>query len=164
MNRRWGAVTPERRYKPSSITQLFTKIQQEGGIINMTQYKKLIGEYESIINYLKRYQYIQRDINHSQEIFASLSSSAQEYISKEMIKDKGMVQDLDCGYIISRLEILKLYIAKDLEAKVLIQQKKSSQAKSQEKKTMFEEESWEEVLKKIKDITQKIKNPHPQEN
>ncbi|MBW0575236.1 hypothetical protein O181_114951 [Austropuccinia psidii MF-1] len=76
MKRRWGKVSPERRYKLSSITQLFTKIQQEGGIRNMTQYKKFIGEYESIINYLKRYQYIQGDINHNQEILASLSSSA----------------------------------------------------------------------------------------
>ncbi|MBW0547778.1 hypothetical protein O181_087493 [Austropuccinia psidii MF-1] len=33
MKRRWGRVSPERRYKLSSITQ------QEGGIRNMTQYK-----------------------------------------------------------------------------------------------------------------------------
>ncbi|MBW0492329.1 hypothetical protein O181_032044 [Austropuccinia psidii MF-1] len=30
MNRRWGTVSPERRYKLSSITQLFRMIQQEG--------------------------------------------------------------------------------------------------------------------------------------
>ncbi|MBW0480750.1 hypothetical protein O181_020465 [Austropuccinia psidii MF-1] len=103
-------VSHERRYKLSSITQLFTKIKQEAGIRNMTQYKTFIREYESIINYLKRYQYIQGDINHSQEILASLSSSAQEYIYKEIIKDKAMVQALDGGYIIPRLEILRLYI------------------------------------------------------
>ncbi|MBW0560014.1 hypothetical protein O181_099729 [Austropuccinia psidii MF-1] len=125
MKRRWGTVSPERRYKLSSITQLFTKIQQ-GGIRNMTQYKMFIGEYESIINYLKRYQYIQGDINHNQEILASLSSNVQESIYKEMIKDKAMVQALDGGYIIPRLEILRLYIAQDLEAKVLIQQKEFS--------------------------------------
>ncbi|MBW0560241.1 hypothetical protein O181_099956 [Austropuccinia psidii MF-1] len=73
MKRRWGTISPERIYKLSSITQLFTNIQQEGGIRNMTQYKRLIGEYESIINYLKQYQYIQGDINHNQEIMASLS-------------------------------------------------------------------------------------------
>ncbi|MBW0532820.1 hypothetical protein O181_072535 [Austropuccinia psidii MF-1] len=164
MKRRWGTVSPERRYKLSSITQLFTKIQQEGGIRNMTQYKKFIGEYESIINYLKRYQYIQGDINHNQEILASLSSSVQESIYKEMIKDKAMVQALDGGYIIPRLEILKLYIEQDLEAKVLIQQKEFSQPKSQEKKARFEEESWEEVLKQMKDLTKTIQNPQPQEN
>ncbi|MBW0477567.1 hypothetical protein O181_017282 [Austropuccinia psidii MF-1] len=37
MKRRWGTVSPERRYKLSSITQLFKNIQQEGGIRNMTQ-------------------------------------------------------------------------------------------------------------------------------
>ncbi|MBW0555237.1 hypothetical protein O181_094952 [Austropuccinia psidii MF-1] len=37
MKRRWGTVSPERIYKLPSITQLFTKIQKEGGIRNMTQ-------------------------------------------------------------------------------------------------------------------------------
>ncbi|MBW0503625.1 hypothetical protein O181_043340 [Austropuccinia psidii MF-1] len=87
MKRIWGTVSPERRYKLSSITQLFTKIQQEGGIRNMTQYKKFIGEYEFIVNHLNRYQYIQGDTNHNQEILASLSSSDQDSIYKEMIKD-----------------------------------------------------------------------------
>ncbi|MBW0580615.1 hypothetical protein O181_120330 [Austropuccinia psidii MF-1] len=164
MKRRWGTVSPERRYKLSSITQLFTKIQQEGGIRNMTQYKKFIGEYESIINYLRRYQYIQGDINHNQETSAIPSSIVQESIYREILKDEAMVQALDGGYIIPRLEILKLYIEQDLEAKVLIQQKEFSQTKSQEKKARFEEESWEEVLKKMKDITQKIQNPQPQGN
>ncbi|MBW0577090.1 hypothetical protein O181_116805 [Austropuccinia psidii MF-1] len=81
-----------------------------------------------------------------------------------MIKDKAMVQALDGGYIITRLEILKLYIKQDLEAKVSIQQKQFSQPKSQEKKARFEEEIWEEVLKQIKDLTKKIKNPQPQGN
>ncbi|MBW0477084.1 hypothetical protein O181_016799 [Austropuccinia psidii MF-1] len=45
MKRRWGTVSPERRYKQSSITQLFTKIQQEGGIRIMKLYEKFIGEY-----------------------------------------------------------------------------------------------------------------------
>ncbi|MBW0530797.1 hypothetical protein O181_070512 [Austropuccinia psidii MF-1] len=128
----------------------------------MTQYKKLIGGYESIINYLKRYQYIQGDIHHNQEILASLSSSVQESIYKEMIKDKAMVQALDGGYIITRLEILKLYIEQDLEAKILIQQKRFSKEKSQKKKARFKKESWEEVLKKMKDLTQKIQNSQPQ--
>ncbi|MBW0528445.1 hypothetical protein O181_068160 [Austropuccinia psidii MF-1] len=162
MKRRWGKISPERRYKLSSINQLFTKIQQEGGIRNMTKYKKFIGGYESIINYFKRYQYIQGDIIHNQEILASLSSSVQESIYKEMIKDKSMVQALNGGYIIPRLEILKLYIEQDLEAKVLVQQKGFSQEKSQEKKAKFEEESWEEVLKQMKDLTQKIQNSQPQ--
>ncbi|MBW0591325.1 hypothetical protein O181_131040, partial [Austropuccinia psidii MF-1] len=75
-----------------------------------------------------------------------------------------MVQALDCGYIIPRLELLKLYIEQDLEAKVSIQQKEFSQPKSQEKKARFEEESWEEVLNQMEDLTQKIQNPQPQGN
>ncbi|MBW0537097.1 hypothetical protein O181_076812 [Austropuccinia psidii MF-1] len=38
MKRKWGTVSSEKRYKLSSITQLFTKIKQERGIKNMTQY------------------------------------------------------------------------------------------------------------------------------
>ncbi|MBW0470897.1 hypothetical protein O181_010612 [Austropuccinia psidii MF-1] len=164
MKRRWRTLSPERRYKLSSITQLFTKIKQEVGIRNMTQYKTFIGEYESIINYLESYQYKQGDINHNQENLASLSLIVQESIYKEMIKDKAMVQALDGGYIIPRLEILRLYIEHNLEAKFLIQRKEFSQEKSQEKKARFEEGRWEEVLKKMKDLTPKIQNPQPQEH
>ncbi|MBW0532762.1 hypothetical protein O181_072477 [Austropuccinia psidii MF-1] len=53
MKRIWGTISPERRYKISSINQLSTNIQHEGGIGNMNKYKTFIGEYESIINYLK---------------------------------------------------------------------------------------------------------------
>ncbi|MBW0515715.1 hypothetical protein O181_055430 [Austropuccinia psidii MF-1] len=159
MKRRWGTVSPERRYRLSSITELFTKTQQEGGIRNMTQYRKFIGEYEAIITYLKRYQYIQGDINHNQEILASLSTSVQESIYKEMIKDRAMVQALDGGYIIPRLDILKLYIEQDLEAKVLIQQKELYKPKPPEYKTRFEDQSWDEASKQVKELTQKIKTP-----
>ncbi|MBW0578892.1 hypothetical protein O181_118607 [Austropuccinia psidii MF-1] len=138
MKRSWGTVSPEGRYILSSITDLFTKTQQEGGIRNMTQYRKFIGEYEAIITYLK---------------------SAKESIYKEMIKERAMVQALDGGYIITRLDILKLNIEQDLEAKVLIQQKEFSKPKPPEKKTRFEDESWDEVLKQVKELTQKVKNP-----
>ncbi|MBW0555248.1 hypothetical protein O181_094963 [Austropuccinia psidii MF-1] len=76
-----------------------------------------------------------------------------------MIKDRIMVQALDGGYIISRLEILKLYIEQDLEAKVLIQQKEFYKPKPLEKKKRLEDESWDEVLKKVKELTQNIENP-----
>ncbi|MBW0583785.1 hypothetical protein O181_123500 [Austropuccinia psidii MF-1] len=81
-----------------------------------------------------------------------------------MIKDMAMVQDLDGDYIILRLEILKLYIEQDLEAKFLIQLKKFSQTKSKETKARFEQESWKKVSKQMKDLIKKIQNPHPQEN
>ncbi|MBW0528489.1 hypothetical protein O181_068204 [Austropuccinia psidii MF-1] len=74
-----------------------------------------------------------------------------------------MVQALDGGYIIPRLNILKLYIEQDLEAKVLIQQKECFKPKPPEKKTIFEEESWDEALKQVKELTQKIRNPQQPE-
>ncbi|MBW0588866.1 hypothetical protein O181_128581 [Austropuccinia psidii MF-1] len=159
MKRIWGTVSPERRYSLSSIADLFTKTQQEGGIRNITQYRKFIGKYEAIITYIKRYIYIQGDINHNQEILASLSTSVQESIYKEIIKDRAMVQSLNGGYIIPRLDILKLYIKQDLEAKLLIPQKEFSKPKPPEKKRRFENESWDEFLKQVKELTQKIKNP-----
>ncbi|MBW0571616.1 hypothetical protein O181_111331 [Austropuccinia psidii MF-1] len=128
----------------------------------MTQYKELIGEYESINNYLKRYQYIKWNVNEDQEILAIIFLSVKQSIFKEMVKDEAMVQALNGGYIIPRLEILKLYIVQDSEAKVLIQQKEFSQEKSQRRKARFEEEPQEELLNKMKDLTQKIENPLPQ--
>ncbi|MBW0518880.1 hypothetical protein O181_058595 [Austropuccinia psidii MF-1] len=95
MKRRWGTVSPERRYRLSSITELFTKTQQEDGIRNMTQYGRFIWEYEAIITYIQRYQYIQGDMDHNQEILACLLTSVQELIYKEMIKDRAIPQALD---------------------------------------------------------------------
>ncbi|MBW0497578.1 hypothetical protein O181_037293 [Austropuccinia psidii MF-1] len=43
MKKNKGNSPPKRRYRLSSITYLFTKTQQEGGIRNMTQYRKFIG-------------------------------------------------------------------------------------------------------------------------
>ena len=66
MIRKWGAVEPGRRYRISSINYLFERTQQRGGINNITQYRKFIGEYESIITYLRRYEYIEGEVNHNQ--------------------------------------------------------------------------------------------------
>ncbi|MBW0523100.1 hypothetical protein O181_062815 [Austropuccinia psidii MF-1] len=82
-----------------------------------------------------------------------------------MIKDRAMVQALDGGYIIPRLEILELYIEQDLEAKVLIQPKEISKPKPPEKETRFEDEFWDEFSKQVKELTHKLKNspqPEPQ--
>ncbi|MBW0484737.1 hypothetical protein O181_024452 [Austropuccinia psidii MF-1] len=82
-----------------------------------------------------------------------------------MIKDSAMVQALDGGYIIPRFDILKLHIEQHLEAKVLIQQKEFSKPKPPEKKIKFEDGSWDEVLKQVKELTHKLKNspqPEPQ--
>ncbi|MBW0581524.1 hypothetical protein O181_121239 [Austropuccinia psidii MF-1] len=76
-----------------------------------------------------------------------------------MIKDRAMLQALDGGYIIPGLEILKLYIEQDLKAKGLIQKKEFSKPKPPEKKTIFEDEIWDEVLKQVKELTHKLKNP-----
>ncbi|MBW0463688.1 hypothetical protein O181_003403 [Austropuccinia psidii MF-1] len=95
IKKEWRTFSPERRYRLSSITDLLTKPQQEGGMRIMTQYRNFIGEYEAITTYLKRYQYIQGDINHNQKILASLSTSVQESIYKEMIKDRDIIQALD---------------------------------------------------------------------
>ncbi|MBW0468203.1 hypothetical protein O181_007918 [Austropuccinia psidii MF-1] len=70
-----------------------------------------------------------------------------------------MVQVLDGGYIIPRLDILKIYVEQDLESKVLIQQKEFSKPKLPEKKTRFQAESWAEALKQVKKLTHKLKNP-----
>ncbi|MBW0545983.1 hypothetical protein O181_085698 [Austropuccinia psidii MF-1] len=63
------------------------------------------------------------------------------------------------------MDILRNYIEAELEAEVAIKGKSqfpnSDEIKS--KKNRFEDESWEEVIKKMEDITKKIKNPPAQE-
>ncbi|MBW0547118.1 hypothetical protein O181_086833 [Austropuccinia psidii MF-1] len=119
---------------------------------------KVIGEYESIITYLRRYEYIEGEVNHKQEPLDSLSLEVKGFIYKEMIKDKGMVQSRDGGYIIPKLKVLKEYIEQDLKAKVLIQGKEFSKQDFKEK-VRFEEDTLGEVLQKAKELSKKINTP-----
>ncbi|MBW0467690.1 hypothetical protein O181_007405 [Austropuccinia psidii MF-1] len=77
-----------------------------------------------------------------------------------------MVQQRDGGYILPEMDILRNYIEEKLEVAV-VDKLKSQLSKSDEirsrKKTRFEDESWVEVIKPMKDITKKIKNPPAQE-
>ncbi|MBW0557882.1 hypothetical protein O181_097597 [Austropuccinia psidii MF-1] len=120
MIRKWGAVEPGRRYRISSINSLFERKQKRDGIFNITQYRKFIGEYESIITYFRRYEYIEGEVNHNQEIMASLSLEVQGSIYREIIKGKVMVSARDGGYIIPKFKVLKEYIEQYLQAKFLI--------------------------------------------
>ncbi|MBW0504549.1 hypothetical protein O181_044264 [Austropuccinia psidii MF-1] len=73
-----------------------------------------------------------------------------------------MVQERDGGYILPEIYIIRNHIEAELEEAVVIKGK-SQLSKSDEikniKKTRFEDESWEECIKQMKDITKKIKNP-----
>ncbi|MBW0505355.1 hypothetical protein O181_045070 [Austropuccinia psidii MF-1] len=77
-----------------------------------------------------------------------------------------MDQARDGGYILPEMEILRNYIEEELEAEVAIKEKsqlsKSDEIKSR-KKTRFQDESWEDVIKEMKYITKKIKKPQAQE-
>ncbi|MBW0594191.1 hypothetical protein O181_133906, partial [Austropuccinia psidii MF-1] len=95
---KWGRVEPERRYRKDSLVQLFNDTQDEGGISNLSQYKRFIAEYETIITYLLRYKYIPQDNMFHEDIFDCLSSDIKGVISKEMIKENVMVRAEDGGY------------------------------------------------------------------
>ncbi|MBW0583293.1 hypothetical protein O181_123008 [Austropuccinia psidii MF-1] len=46
---KWGRVEPKRRYRKDSLIHLFNDTQDEGGISTLSEYKKFIGEYETIL-------------------------------------------------------------------------------------------------------------------
>ncbi|MBW0551987.1 hypothetical protein O181_091702 [Austropuccinia psidii MF-1] len=125
-----------------------------------------IGEYETISKYLLKYGYINKENNYHEDVLDSLSPGIRISFTKEMIKD-GLVQARDGGYILPEMDILRNPIEAELEAAVVIegtsQLSKSDEIKSK-KKTRFEYQSWEEVIKQMKDITNKTKNPPAQES
>ncbi|MBW0545449.1 hypothetical protein O181_085164 [Austropuccinia psidii MF-1] len=87
-------------------------------------------------------------------------------VTKEMIKDRTMVQTRDGGYILPEMDILRYHIKEELEEAVGIEGKSqlsnSDEIKSR-KKTIFEDESWVEVIKQMKVITKKRKSLPTQE-
>ncbi|MBW0532179.1 hypothetical protein O181_071894 [Austropuccinia psidii MF-1] len=105
-----GKVEPERRHRKDSLTRLFNQTQQEGGVEILSQYRKFIGEYDIISKYLLKYGYIQKENNHQEDLFSSLSPEITSSTTKERIKDRTMVQARDGGYILPEMDILRNYI------------------------------------------------------
>ncbi|MBW0520259.1 hypothetical protein O181_059974 [Austropuccinia psidii MF-1] len=103
---KWRIVETERRYRKDSLINLFNDTQDAGGISTLSQYKRFMGEHETIITYLLKYKYIpQYDIFH-EDLFDCLSADIKGNIRKEMIKDNFMVRVEDGGYLIPSMKIL----------------------------------------------------------
>ncbi|MBW0589890.1 hypothetical protein O181_129605 [Austropuccinia psidii MF-1] len=115
-----GRVQPERRYRKDLLVQLFNDTQDEGEISNLSQYKRFMGGYETIITYLLRYKYIPQENMFHEDLFDCLSADIKGAICKEMIKENVMVRAEDGGYLITPMKILKKYIEQELEARVLV--------------------------------------------
>ncbi|MBW0570605.1 hypothetical protein O181_110320 [Austropuccinia psidii MF-1] len=165
---RYEEVEPKRRYRKDSLIQLFSDTQDEGGIRTLSEYKKFIGEYETIITYLLRYKYIPQENMFHEDVFDCLSSDIKGTISKEMIKDNVMVRAEDGGYLIPPMRILKKYIEQELEARILVTKRLSSpriktvknESITKENNVKFKEELFpgmQEALKKMKELTKSLK-------
>ncbi|MBW0543019.1 hypothetical protein O181_082734 [Austropuccinia psidii MF-1] len=111
----WGRVEPDRRYRPESLEKLFNNTKRAGGIRNLAEYKRFIGEYKKITNYLYKYGYIRREFEHNEELYASLSPEIRTSIIKDMRRDKAMIQTKDGGYIVPEMKVLKRYIEQQLD-------------------------------------------------
>ncbi|MBW0551836.1 hypothetical protein O181_091551 [Austropuccinia psidii MF-1] len=85
----------------------FFEAQEDGEIGSLSQYKKFMGAYKTIINYLLRYRYTPQDNMFHEDLFDCLSADIEGATRKEIIKDNVMVRDEDEGYLIPPMNILK---------------------------------------------------------
>ncbi|MBW0588306.1 hypothetical protein O181_128021 [Austropuccinia psidii MF-1] len=163
---KWGRVEPERRYRKDSLIKLFNDTQEDGGSGILSQYKKFMGEYETIATYLSQYRYIPQDNMFHEHSFDCLSADIKGAISKEMIKDNFMVRAEDGGYLIPPTKILKKYIEQEFKARILVTERFSSSRDTgrnvteNKKKVHFKEEAFpgtNEAFNKIEEITQSLK-------
>ncbi|MBW0547626.1 hypothetical protein O181_087341 [Austropuccinia psidii MF-1] len=164
---KWGRVGPERRYRKDSLINLFNDTQDAGGISTLSQYKRFIGEYETIITYLLRYKYIPQDNMFHEDLFDCLSEDIKGAISKEMIKENVMVKAEDGGYLIPPMKIFKKYIEQQLEARILVTKRLSppriseqKESKNKKRRVQLKEEAFpgmQEALKKMKELTETLK-------
>ncbi|MBW0569584.1 hypothetical protein O181_109299 [Austropuccinia psidii MF-1] len=77
-----------------------------------------------------------------------------------------MVKERDSGYLLPEMDILRDYILEELEASVVIEGKSqlsTSDEIKRKKKTIFEDQILEEVIKQMEDIAKKIRKPPSQE-
>ncbi|MBW0543885.1 hypothetical protein O181_083600 [Austropuccinia psidii MF-1] len=119
----WGKVEPEIRHRKYSLTRLFNQNKQEGGVKSLSQYRKFIGEYNIISKYRFKYGYIKKENDYNEDVFDSLSPEIRSSATKEMIKDRTMVQARDGRYILPEMDILRNYIEAELDTAVVIKAK-----------------------------------------
>ncbi|MBW0521328.1 hypothetical protein O181_061043 [Austropuccinia psidii MF-1] len=134
----------------------------------LAEYKRFIGEYEKITNYLYKYGYIRREVEHNEELYESLSPEIRTSIIKEMKRDKVMIQARDGGYIVPEMKLLKSYIEQELETGIISRDRAEYTTshselnhphidRTQAKKVQFEDDTMENVLNQLKDLNNKIK-------
>ncbi|MBW0541754.1 hypothetical protein O181_081469 [Austropuccinia psidii MF-1] len=104
---KWGKVEPERRHREDSLSILFNQTQQEGGVKSLSQYRKFIEEYYIISKYLLKYGYIKEENDSHIDVFDCSSPEIRSSATKEMIKDRTMVQARDGGYTLPEMDILR---------------------------------------------------------
>ncbi|MBW0541968.1 hypothetical protein O181_081683 [Austropuccinia psidii MF-1] len=164
----WGIVEPDRRYSPEYLEKLFTHTKRSVGIKNLSEYKRFIGEYEKITNYLYEYGYIGREVENNEEFYSSFSPEIRTSIVRYMRRDKVMIQARDGRYIVPETQVLKSYIEQELEAVIIsrdIVEDKTSQDefsypnsdRSKEKKVKFEDKMMENALNELKELNKMIK-------
>ncbi|MBW0591550.1 hypothetical protein O181_131265 [Austropuccinia psidii MF-1] len=120
---KWENVEPERRHREDSSTRLLNQTQQEGGVKSLSQYRNFIGKYDIISKYLLKYGYIKKENYYYEDVFNSSLPEVRSSVTKEIIKDRTMVQARDGGYILPEMNILRNYIEAELEAAVIIKGK-----------------------------------------
>ncbi|MBW0576478.1 hypothetical protein O181_116193 [Austropuccinia psidii MF-1] len=119
LTKEWGRAEPDGRYRPDSLEKLFNNTKRSGGIRNVAEYKGIIGEYENIPNYLYKYGYVIREVEHNGELYATLSPEIRTSIIKETRRDKVMIQARDGGYIVEEMKVLKSYIEQELQTVII---------------------------------------------
>ncbi|MBW0538691.1 hypothetical protein O181_078406 [Austropuccinia psidii MF-1] len=95
---KWERVDPERGNWKYSLTRLFDKTQQEGGVKSLLQYRYFIAEDHIISKYRLKYGYIKNETGYHEDVFDSLSQEVRISVTKEIIKYRNMVQKRDGGY------------------------------------------------------------------
>ncbi|MBW0541700.1 hypothetical protein O181_081415 [Austropuccinia psidii MF-1] len=141
---KWEKVEAERRHRKESLKRIYNQTQQEGGVKSLLQYRKFLGEYETISKYLLKYGYIKKVNDDHEDVFDPLSPRIRSSVTKQMIKDRTMIQARDRAYTLPEMDILINYIEAEWEAAVVIkgksQSSKSDEIKSKNK-TRSEDES-----------------------
>ncbi|MBW0496530.1 hypothetical protein O181_036245 [Austropuccinia psidii MF-1] len=102
-----------------------------------------------------------------EDLFNCLSEDIKGAISKETIKENVMVRAEDGGYLIPPMKILKKYIEQELEAKILVTERRApprivdkKESNNKERRVQFKEEEFpgmQEALNKMKELTKTLK-------
>ena len=162
MKRKWGRVSPTRRYTEESIPALISNIQTTGGIKTKEEYFKFIGEYEEMLLYFIKMGYKKIQAEDGDNLWKALSWELRREVTRELVHTNNIQKTKDGSFVAPELEVLKEHVEGVLALWDLGGPKQQAQKEVSQNQTLKDtEEKFKFLEDRINKLTSNISKQAP---